>query len=156
MERESVNKTVTPANHTSDADPILTLTATMATLTISAKESRLLALPMELLEQISDCVTEESLPMLRLACKTLEAATLNRFTTVFLQERRFHVHDETRWLLLNNLLSTRFAKEMREITLTTDELEGKPYSMLQLAPKKSIDKDDLVGEKTARNAWLKC
>lgn len=144
MERTSVNKTVTPAKFTSDADHVLAMTMKMAGLTISDKESRLLTLPMELLERITDCAIEDALPMLRLASRTLETATMNRFTTIFLQERWLHVHDQTRWLLLNNLLSTRFASRIREITLTTDDLEGKTYSMLQFPPPMNMRYEELV------------
>lgn len=42
-------------------------------------ESRLLALPMELLVRTTDFLGDDSLPTLRLTCKTLDAAVFDRF-----------------------------------------------------------------------------
>lgn len=101
-------------------------------------ESRLLALPMELLQRITNSLNNESLPTLRLTCKTLENATLDHFVAAFLEKRCYFVHDETRWVLLKNLLSTRLASKMREITFSYSSLERKSPTEIQLAPEEAL------------------
>lgn len=78
----------------------------------------LLGLPPELLQCIISRLTDESLLPLRLACKSLESAALDRFTTVYLEERNFCLLMQARWNLLCNLASSRLASRLQKIVLT--------------------------------------
>lgn len=49
--------------------------------------SHLLALPVELLQRITDKVSNETLTTFRLTCKVIEAATFDRFAKTFFEER---------------------------------------------------------------------
>ena len=84
-------------------------------------ESRLLALPLELITRITDSLRDESLPSLRLTCKTLEGATFDRFVKIF-HDIYCCIYYESRWLSLQRFLngSPRLVKALRFITFTDD------------------------------------
>lgn len=93
---------------------------------------------MELLQRITKSLNDESLPTLQLTYKTLESAKLDQFTETFLSKRCYFVHEESRRVLLKNLLSTRLAGRMREITFTHDSLEGKSWQEVQTVPEEEV------------------
>lgn len=103
-------------------------------------ESRLLALPLELLTRVTDNLNDESLPSLRLACKTLEGATFNRFVKT-LQNTTCCIYYESRWLSLKRFLngSPRLVNAVHGILFTTDPLEGKSCHEVQIAPGQEFD-----------------
>lgn len=102
-------------------------------------ESALLALPMELLTRITDALEDESLPSIRLTCKTLEGATFSRFTGTF-SVSYCCVYYETRWLSLKRFLngSARLVSALHRVCFTTNPLERFDYSDVQLAPNEDM------------------
>ena len=56
-------------------------------ITSDGEPSRLLALPLELLQRITDNVSDETLTTFRLTCKAIEAATFDRFAKTVFEER---------------------------------------------------------------------
>ena len=82
---QSLSTVVNPA--TANSNPFRDLATAMEI----QDDSRLLALPLELLTRITDNLKDESLPSLRLTCKTLEGATFDRFVRTF-QDTHCCVH----------------------------------------------------------------
>lgn len=80
--------------------------------------------PSRVLQCIIVRLTEESLLPLRLACKSLKSAVLDRFATVYLEERDFCLLTQARWTLLHNLASSRLAGRLRKMVLTAQVLEN--------------------------------
>ena len=99
--------------------------------------SALLALPVELVGRIANSLEPESLLMLRLTCKALEHSTYDLFTKTFFEQRFCCIYYEPQWLLLKDIISSRLASRLREVTFTTDPLGYKLYRDLQLAPTES-------------------
>lgn len=99
------------------------------------EESRLLALPLELLTRVTDCLNDESLPTLRLTCKALEASTFDRFTDTFAYTSCCIFYEE-RWRSLRRFLygSDRLVQRLRSITFTTNPLEHFGCYDMALAP----------------------
>jgi hypothetical protein len=111
-------------------------TAAMAT----SDESRLLSLPMELLTRVTNMLNDESLPTLRLTCKTLEGATFDRFTKTF-ATTYCCVYYKSRWLSLKKFLhgSPRLVRRLGYINFTTNPLERHHYTQMQIAPGEDFD-----------------
>lgn len=101
----------------------------------TSNESRLLALPLELLTRIADCLNDESLPSLRLTCKTLEGPTFDRFARKFSHVQCCMFYEE-RWLSVKSLLngSPRLAQKIHTIEFLTRPLESTHVDHVQLAP----------------------
>ena len=97
----------------------------------------LLALPVELVGRIADSLTPESLLMLRLTCKVLEHSTYDLFSKTFIERRYCCIIYEPRWLLLDNIVTSRLGSRVREVTFTPEPLESKQSKDLQLAPNES-------------------
>lgn len=102
-------------------------------------ESGLLALPLELLTRITDNISHESLPTVRLTCKTLEGVTFNRFEKS-LSMTTCCIYYESRWLSLQRFLhgSERLVQALRGIYFTSDPLETRSPFEVQLAPGKDF------------------
>jgi len=98
--------------------------------------SRLLALPVELLQRITDNVSDEALTTFRLTCKTIEAATFDHFAKVFFEERYCCIYDKPRWTLLRDVVSSRMGDRICRVVFTTDILAPTTWDHLQLAPAK--------------------
>jgi hypothetical protein len=91
-----------------------------------ATTADLLNLPVEILDQITDYLNEEVLATLRLTCKTLHAATFDRFCNVYIAHLACWMISKDRWECLHNLLSASskpLSDRVRTITLTMNELE---------------------------------
>jgi len=106
----------------------------------TSDESRLLSLPMELLTRVTNMLNDESLPTLRLTCKTLEGATFDRFATTF-ANTYCCVYYEARWLSLKKFLhgSPRLVRSLKCIDFTTNPLERHHYIQIQIAPGEDFD-----------------
>lgn len=98
-------------------------------------ESRLLALPVELLHRVTDSLSDESLPNIRLTCKTFEATTNDRFARAFFESRYCCIYHKPRWDLLSDVLTSRFADRIWEVTFTSHVVEDYRLHPLQLAPR---------------------
>jgi anti-anti-sigma regulatory factor len=88
--------------------------------------SYLLDLPIEILDHITGYLNDEVLPTLRLTCRTLHGATLDRFCDVYIAHLGCWIISKGRWERLHNLLSASsspLSDKVRTITLTLDELE---------------------------------
>lgn len=96
--------------------------------------SPLLALPVELVGRIVDSLEPESLLMLRLTCKVLDHSTHDLFAKKFFERRYCCIYYEPRWLLLNEVISSRLGSRVRKVEFTSEPLESKWYKDLQLAP----------------------
>lgn len=130
---QSLSTVVDPA--TANSNPFRDLATAMEI----QDDSRLLALPLELLTRITDNLKDESLPSLRLTCKTLEGATFDRFVRTF-QDTHCCVHYESRWLSLKRFLngSDRLVSALRCVTFTSDPLEGHCHRQVQTAPSEAF------------------
>ena len=92
----------------------------------TSSHASLLSLPTEILDHITGYLEDEVLPTLRLTCKTIHAATLDRFGEVYVAHLGCWIISKDRWERLYNLLSASnkpLSDKIRTITLTTDELE---------------------------------
>ena len=109
----------------------------------TSDESRLLSLPMELLTRITDMLNDESIPTLRLTCKTLEGATFGRFTKTFAFSCCC-VYYEARWLSLKKFLHGpfRLVHSLKCVDFTTNPLERHHYSQMQIAPGEDFENID--------------
>jgi hypothetical protein len=96
--------------------------------------SLLLALPVELLQRITNELSEETLTAFRLTSKTSEAATFDRFAKIFFEERHCYIYEKPRWTLLDSIVSSRLADRVRKVVFTTDFLAPVCTEQLQLAP----------------------
>lgn len=99
----------------------------------------MLELLLELLQRVTNSLNDESLSTLRLTCKALETATLDRFVAVYLRWRHFYIRDSARWTLLKNLLSTRLSSRMEIISFTLEQLENGFRYDIQLALENTSD-----------------
>jgi len=99
-----------------------------------SSSSLLLALPVELLQRVTDNLSDETLTTFRLTCKTIEVATFDQFAKIFFEERHCFVYEKPRWTLLNDIVSSRMADRIRQLILTTDVLAPASHAQLQMAP----------------------
>ena len=106
----------------------------------TSDESRLLSLPMELLTRITNMLNDESLPTLRITCKTLEGATFDRFAKTF-STTYCCVYYNSRWLSLKKCLNgpLRLVRRLGYINFTTNPLERHHYTEMQIAPGEEFD-----------------
>lgn len=95
----------------------------------------MLALPVELLQRVTDNLGDETLTTFRLTCKAIEAATFDQFAKIFFEERYYYIYEKPRWTLLNNIVSSRLADRIRKVVFTTKVLAPACFKQLQLAPK---------------------
>lgn len=110
--------------------------------------SALLALPVELVGRIADSLTPESLLMFRLTCKALEHSTYDLLAKTFFEQRFCCIYYEPRWLLIDNVVSSRLGSRVREVTFIAEPLESKWYKDLQLAPNE-FEKDINTAQRNA-------
>lgn len=103
----------------------------------------LLDLPPELVARIASFVNDEVLITLRLACKTLEAITFERFATEHCETVYCWIVENTDFRRLRDILqhSPRLSSRIRRITFTADVLKGRPLSTLYCM----CDDDEHVG-----------
>lgn len=100
----------------------------------TAGRTELLDLPVELLQNITDNLSDESVMQLRRTCKTLDNATIDRFASHHFKDYHCCIFHEHRWDQLINLLrSSRLADRICHVTLTTNTLEGIDLEDIQLA-----------------------
>ncbi|KAM0716735.1 hypothetical protein Q7P37_008180 [Cladosporium fusiforme] len=92
------------------------------------KESKLLALPPELVEKIIPFVTDEALIPLRLTCKTLHDLSFNHFTRVYFSNLYCCMSEMDRYERLLNIIegSSRIKDRIRDVIFTSDILELGP------------------------------
>jgi hypothetical protein len=116
--------------------------------------SRLLALPIELLQRIADNVSNETLTTFRLTCKPIEAATFDQFAKIFFEERHCCIYYKPRWTLLRDIVFSRMGDKIRRLVFTTDVLAPAMVDHLQLAPRKIAGEDcnSVRAQFNARNA----
>ena len=110
----------------------------------TSDESRLLSLPMELLTRITNLLNDETLPTLRLTCKTLEGATFDSFAKTF-STTYCCMYYKSRWLSLKKFLhgSPRLVRRLGYINFTTNPLERHHYTEMQIAPAEGFDESML-------------
>lgn len=99
--------------------------------------SLLLALPVELLQRVTDNLSDETLTTFRLTCKTMEAATFDQFAKIFLADRYCCIYDQPRWTLLRDMVSSRLGVRIRRVILTTNVLAPARIEHLHLIPTQS-------------------
>lgn len=90
--------------------------------TNDGEPSRLLALPVELLQRITDKVGDETSTTFRLSRKAIEAATFDHFAKTFFEERYCCLYDKPRWTILRNIASSRMGDRIRRVIFTTNVL----------------------------------
>lgn len=92
----------------------------------TASYASLLNLPTEILDHITGYLNDEVLPTLRLTCRTLHAAVLDRFCDVYIAHLGCWMVSKDRWDRLHNLLSAGsrpLSDKVRTVTFTMNELE---------------------------------
>lgn len=104
---------------------------------IDNNQSHLLALPVELLQRVTDNLSDETLTAFRLTCKTIEAATFDQFAKVFFEERYCFIYEKQRWTLSNSVISSRIAVKVRKVVFTSNILAPAGREQLQLAPRQN-------------------
>jgi hypothetical protein len=100
------------------------------------KDCRLLNMPVETLQRITDLLDKrEDLFAVRLACKTLDYVSLERFTRAF-STVKCCIFYESRWIRLMKIVSgpSRITRRIKKIHLTTCFFEDGGHDDLQLAP----------------------
>lgn len=117
-------------------------------------DSMLLDLPVELLKRITDYLPSETLTTARLTCKTLEAATLDRFVDLYCTARYCFVLSSARWTALQAQFkqSPRLTSKVNKLVFTTDFYECAGHTALQLAPEKRHKNMTNAQQKTYDNA----
>lgn len=122
-------------------------------------ESRLLGLPMELLQRVTGFVGEETLIQLRLTCKTLDTATFDQFAHCYCENRRCFTRSDDRWEHLRSVVKRfpRLSRRLKSVLFTTDVFERdreemNNYDLLQLAPQKQFSNNIRDAQKGACKA----
>jgi len=109
--------------------------------TATSEESLLLALPMELIQRITIQFDDDddAIFSTRLACKTLEAATFDRFADRFFKHHHYCIYYKRSLLRLQDLLesSSRLTTRIRHITFTSRFFASVRHKGMQLAPNQS-------------------
>ena len=100
--------------------------------------SHLLALPVELLQCITNELGDETLTTFRLTCKAIEAATFDHFAKIFFEERHCCIYYEPRWTLLRRIVCSRIGDKIHRVIFTTDVLAPASCADLQLASAKGL------------------
>jgi hypothetical protein len=106
---------------------------------ISDEPSRLLALPVELLQRVTDNLSDETLTTFRLTCKAIEATTFDQFAKIFFEERHCYIYEKPRWTLLDKIVSSRLGDRVRKVVFTTKVLAPACFRQLQLAPEQDLN-----------------
>ena len=105
--------------------------------TTQNEESLLLALPMEMLDRIAVQLEDDhdAIFSTRLTCKTLEAATFDRFADKFFRYREYCIFYQRSLLRLQGLLagSSRLTARMRRTTFTSSFFANKNHTDVRLA-----------------------
>jgi hypothetical protein len=99
--------------------------------------SKFLSLPPELVTRVTSFVNSEALIPVRLTCKTLEDITFNRFAKENFEHIYCWVHTIDDFVRLKNILqqSPRLGNRIRQLTLTTDVLRGRPLDTVNFVQK---------------------
>jgi hypothetical protein len=126
----------------------------------------LLALPVELLQRITDNLSDETIPTFRLACKAIEASTFDTIAKIYFEDRYCCIYQKARWTLLRDIVFSRIGDRIRRVVFTTNALAPAQYEHLHLAPTKPegdkaydilFSQFDvgfaLVGTRTQTTAW---
>ena len=103
----------------------------------------LLALPVELLQRITNELGDETLTNFRLTCKAIEAATFDHFAKIFFEERYCCIYYEPRWTLLRKIVCSRFGDRIHRVFFTTNVLAPASCEDLQLASPKPYEEDGI-------------
>lgn len=109
--------------------------------TRSSQHAFLLQLPLELLQRIIDLLSDETIIMLRLSCKVLQATTFDVFAREYFTKRKICIADKARWTQLSSILDSRLATRLKKLTFTiindrTDEFQlapGREFSDMSAA-----------------------
>lgn len=109
-----------------------------------SEPSHLLALPVELLQRITNELGDETLTTFRLTCKAIEAATFDHFAKIFFEERHCCIYYEPRWTLLRKIFCSRIGDRIHRVIFTTDGLAPASCEDLQLASPKPYEEDDIT------------
>ncbi|KAM0716731.1 hypothetical protein Q7P37_008176 [Cladosporium fusiforme] len=85
-------------------------------------EPTLKGLPTELLDQVLDKLSDETILMLRGTSKQFDAATFDRFVEVYVANQDCWIYDTKRWKRLSNMHTSlpRLCGKMRDVTLASD------------------------------------
>lgn len=100
------------------------------------KSPHLMAVPVELLQRVANNLSDETLPTFRLTCKAIETATFDQFADTFFKTRYCYIHDEPRWTLLRDVLSSMMADRIRRVVFTNKVLAPASAGQLQIVPEK--------------------
>ncbi|KAK3697807.1 hypothetical protein LTR37_017272 [Vermiconidia calcicola] len=101
---------------------------------MAADKAYILALPMELLQQVSRFLNRTDLITLRLACKELSSAAFDAFAEEYLDELTCFFPNPARLSRLWNICSSsHLVSKVRQVTLTLDPWEGQPYGKIHIA-----------------------
>lgn len=102
--------------------------------------SKLLNLPMELLQKVSELSSSETLITFRLTCKTLDLASFDQFAAAYFEKRTCHILSASGWSKFEKRLHDfpRLANKIQRVNLTTDILDNRSLPSLQLAPESSF------------------
>jgi hypothetical protein len=128
------------------------LSATAPSTLDSDDQSMFLSLPPELVARITSFVDSEALVPVRLTCKTLEDSTFHQFATENFEHIYCWVHTLKDFERLKDILrhSPRLSGRIRQFTLTTEALRGRPLSAMNFV--RNEDGEDW----RARNASVRC
>lgn len=96
----------------------------MSSNAVPSHEPTLLGLPLELLCKVFGELNDESLPSIRLARKSLDAGSFDKFAQAFINGRACYIFEEARWKLLLNIIdrTPRLGGRLRELTFTDQRL----------------------------------
>lgn len=111
---------------------------------IDGEPSHLLALPVELLQRITNEISDETLTTFRLTCKAIEAATFDHFAKIFFEERHCCIYYEPCWSLLRRIVCSRIGDRIHRVIFTTNVLAPASSKDLQLALDKLYGKDSIT------------
>jgi hypothetical protein len=127
-----------------------------ATLSVSAPStddsSKFLSLPPELVARVTRFVNSEALIPVRLTCKVLEHFTFDRFATENFEHIYCWVHTTTDFERLKNILrqSPHLGRRIRQLTLTTDALRGRPLETMNFV------RNENAADWRARESSVRC
>ena len=99
----------------------------------------MLALPIELLQRVTDNLSDETLTTFRLTCKAIEATTFDTFAKIYFEERYCCIYEKPRWTLLREIIFSSIGDRVRRVIFTTHALAPAQPEHLQLAPKKPAE-----------------
>ena len=103
----------------------------------SSASASLVTIPPELLDQITDYLSDETLSTLRRTCKTLHAAVFDRYCDTYFAHLGCWMLSKCRWERIHNLLaasSVPVSHKVKTITFTLDELEFRTSKDFAVVP----------------------